>query len=230
MTQSVLPQQKAKRTFTRLLWFSVILIITGSLALWWSPLMIVAALASILLHRGLEWVSAFEEQQRNSLFVHPSQGLRVLAIVPNSPAQELGIIPGETLLRVNGVMVHSVEQLHSSLRMNAAFCKLEVQNLSGESKYLQRPMYAGDHHQLGVILSPEQSITHVASWRFASIYQIIGMKLNTLTRSRVRRDSLELEASSPAAALAVAEVAATSDTKMDDDEDDDVVIKYPWDR
>ena len=60
MTQSVLPQEKAKSTFKRLIIYSVILLIIGALSVWWNPLMIVAALASFLLHRGLEWASQIE--------------------------------------------------------------------------------------------------------------------------------------------------------------------------
>jgi membrane-associated protease RseP (regulator of RpoE activity) len=163
--------------------YAVILLTLGLLSAWWSPLMIVAALASILLHEALSWFSRYQEQQQISLFAHPSQGLRVLFIVPDSPAEELGIMPGETILKVNGVVLRTKEQLHSALRMNSAFCKLEVQNIAGESKYLQRAIYAGDHHQLGVILAPDQDLTIVASMRPVSIYQIIAMKLNTRHRS-----------------------------------------------
>lgn len=226
MTQSLLPHQKANVTFKRLLLYSVVLLALSLLSAWWSPLMIVAALASFLLHEGLVWFSRLEEQHRNSIFVHPSKGLRVLSIVPNSPAEELGIVPGETLLKVNGVILHTKEQLHSSLRMNPAFCKLEVQNLSGESKYLQRPIYAGDHHQLGVILAPDQEVSVTASMNPVSIYQIIGMKLNARKRSSFRDDITSVEPETPAM-LGLAETAATTEADADIPEP---VIRYPWDR
>lgn len=183
MTQSMLTREKASVTFNRLMLYTVILLALSLLSAWWNPLMIVAAISSIVLHEALSWFSRYQEQQRSSLFVHPPQGLRVLFIVPDSPAEELGIVPGETILKVNGVALRTKDQLHSALRMNSAFCKLEVQNIAGESKYLQRPIYAGDHHQLGVILAPDQDVTIVASLKPVSIYQIIAMKLNTRHRS-----------------------------------------------
>ena len=64
------------------------------LAEWWSPLTIAAALAALLLHEGLVWYSRYEEQQRSPMFVHPVRGLRVLAVLPDSPASELGILAG----------------------------------------------------------------------------------------------------------------------------------------
>jgi len=224
MTQSLLPHQKVSITCKRLLVYSVVLLALSLVSAWWSPLMIVAALASCLLHEGLIWFSRLEEQQRNAVFVHPSKGLRVLAIVPNSPAEELGIVPGETLLKVNGILINSTEQLHSCLRMNPAFCKLEVQNLAGESKYFQRPIYAGDHHQLGVILAPDQKVSVTASMKPISIYQIIGMKLNTTKRTSLR-DEVPSPEPAKQAVIALAETAATTDMDIPDP-----VIRYPWDK
>lgn len=226
MTQSLLPHQKASITFKRLLLYGVVLLALSLLSAWWSPLMIVAALASFLMHEGLVWFSRLEEQQRNAMFVHPSKGLRVLSIVPNSPAEELGIVPGETLLKVNGIILHSKEQLHSTLRMNPAFCKLEVQNLAGESKYLQRPIYAGDHHQLGVILAPDQDVSVTARLKPISIYQIIGMKLNTTKRAARSDDRISTDAVTQAS-IALAETAATTEL---DTHTPDPVIRYPWDK
>ncbi|MNS15212.1 Cell division topological determinant MinJ [compost metagenome] len=155
MTVSALPKNKARLTSSRLLIYSIVLLGLALLAGWWSPLTVVAALAAFLLHELLVWYSRFEEQNRSPFFVHPQRGLKVLAVLPGSPAEELGIKAGEVIFKVNGTPVNTKEQLHSGLRMNSAFCKLEVLNQQGESKFLQRAIYAGDHHQLGVILAPD---------------------------------------------------------------------------
>lgn len=155
MTVSALPKNKARLTSSRLLLYSVVLLGLALVAGWWSPLTIVAAIAAFLLHELLVWYSRFEELNRSPVFVHPTRGLKVLAVLPGSPAAELGIGAGEVIYKVNGTPVNTKEQLHSGLRMNPAFCKLEVLNQQGESKFLQRAIYAGDHHQLGVILAPD---------------------------------------------------------------------------
>jgi hypothetical protein len=74
-------------------------------------------------------------------------------------------------------------QLHEALRMNPAFCKLEVQNREGESKYLQSPIYDGDHHQLGIILVPETDGAITAEAKPSSIFSIIAMKTGTRSRN-----------------------------------------------
>lgn len=184
MTQSLLPGRKAARTAGRLLAYSGIMLAISLLAAWWSPLTVVAALLALLLHEGLSWYSALEERSTSPSFVHPPVGRKVLAVLPDSPAQELGILPGEILLKVNGVLLTDAAQLHEALRMNPAYCKLEVQNGEGESKYLQRPIYDGDHHQLGMILVPEPDEALTVKAKPSGIFGIIGMKTGASTRRR----------------------------------------------
>ncbi|MBW4081621.1 PDZ domain-containing protein [Paenibacillus sp. S150] len=184
MTQGLLPGRKAARTAGRLLLYSSVLLCLSLLAAWWSPLTVLAALAAVLLHEGLGWYSALEERSLSPVFVHPPAGRKVLAVLQGSPAQELGILPGEILLKVNGVLLTEAAQLHEALRMNPAFCKLEVQNREGESKYLQRAIYDGDHHQLGIILVPEPDESVTAEAKPSSIFSIIAMKTGQGRRSR----------------------------------------------
>lgn len=183
MTQSMLPGRKAARTSGRLLLYSIVLLGLGLLAFWWSPLTVVAALAAMTLHEGLSWYSALEERSVSPVFVHPLAGRKVLAVLPGSPAQDMGILPGEILLKVNGVLLTNASQLHEALRMNPAFCKLELLNAEGESKYLQRAIYDGDHHQLGIILVPEQDGYLTAETKPSSIFSIVMMKTGTRNRS-----------------------------------------------
>lgn len=178
MTQSMLPRQKALMTSKRLVIYSAVLLALSLLAEWWSPLMIVTALAALGLHEGLVWYSRYEESQKSPVFVNPTKGLRVLAVLPGSPADELGILAGETILKVNGALIHNKEELHAALRQNSAFCKLEVQNHQGESKFMQRAIYAGDHHQLGAIVAPGPDDHLSVKMKPLSLFAIVGMKLN----------------------------------------------------
>ncbi|MCL6601832.1 MAG: PDZ domain-containing protein [Paenibacillus sp.] len=182
MTQGMLPRRKAARTSGRLLLYSIVLLGLSLLAAWWHPLMLLAALAAVTLHEGLVWYSAHEERTTSPIFVHPQHGLKVLAVLPESPAEELGIQAGEVLLKVNGTLLTRKAQLHEALRLNPAFCKLEVQNTEGESKYMQRPIYDGDHHQLGMILAPETDEDLTIQAYPASIYGIIGMHAGTTSK------------------------------------------------
>lgn len=181
-THSRLPARKAAATAGQLLIYSIVLLGLALLAHWWSPLTVLAALAALGLHEGIRLYSGLVEQGSSPLFVHPPSGLKVLAVLPGSPAEELGIAPGEVVLKVNGVALTTAAQLHEALRLNAAYCKLEVQNLEGESKFLQRPIYEGEHHQLGMILAPEPDTGVTAAAKPASILEIITAKTGTHRR------------------------------------------------
>ncbi|WP_213618991.1 PDZ domain-containing protein [Paenibacillus sp. J22TS3] len=186
MTVSTLPGQKARLTSSRLLLYSVVLLGLALLAGWWSPLTVVAALAAFLLHELLVWYSSVEETNRSPYFVHPSRGLKVLAVLPGSPAEELGIEAGEVIFKVNGTPVNTKQQLHSGLRMNPAFCKLEVLNRQGESKFLQRAIYAGEHHQLGVILAPDDDASVALRMKPLSLLELLSPRRGAEGRKSAR--------------------------------------------
>ncbi|MFB5763799.1 PDZ domain-containing protein [Paenibacillus medicaginis] len=187
LTTGRLPAHKTASSARRLLLYSLVLLALSLLAAWWSPIMLVAALFSFLAHEALVWFDSYGESRLSPLYVHPEVGLRVLAVLPGSPADELGITAGEAVYRVNGVLIRSREDLHQALRMNAAFCKLEIRNLQGESKFLQRGLYEGDHHQLGLVLAPDADADWSVPARQASIYQVIAM--HTGARRRKARES-----------------------------------------
>lgn len=157
VTWTLLPERKASRAARRGLMFGAVLLVLALGAVFWSPMTIVVGIAGIALREALTRDSLREEDGQSAIYAHSGRGLRVLAVQPGSPAEDMGILPGETLLKVNGSLVATTQQMHESLRINSAFCKLEVQNRSGESKFLQRPIYDGDHHQLGFIFAPDDT-------------------------------------------------------------------------
>lgn len=157
VTWTLLPERKAARAARRGLMFGAVLLVLALGSVFWSPMTVVVGVAGIALREALIRDSLREEEGQSAMYAHSGRGLRILAVQPGSPAEDMGILPGETLLKVNGSLVATTQQMHESLRMNSAFCKLEVQNRSGESKFLQRPIYDGDHHQLGFIFAPDDA-------------------------------------------------------------------------
>ncbi|WP_157272978.1 PDZ domain-containing protein [Paenibacillus daejeonensis] len=174
LTRSLLPAQKARQSARQLLLYSFLLGVVAALAAWWPPLTVAAALCALVLHEVLTLISAWRESTRSPYYVHDGPGLRVLAVVPGSPAAELGIVTGEVLYKVNGLRVRTQAELHESLaRSSAAFCKLEVLNLEGQSKFLQRARYEGEHHQLGIILAPDEYADQYAPAAQPSLWRLL---------------------------------------------------------
>jgi hypothetical protein len=156
LTMSRLPREKALWSSRMLLLYGGILFILAVAAHFWSPLILIAAFCSIALHEALLAYSRWDEAKRIPVFVHSQRGLMILAVVPKSPADELGLQAGEIIHKVNGFKITNKTDLHHAMQLNSAFCKLEVVNLQGEIKFVQRALFSGEHHQLGLILAPDQ--------------------------------------------------------------------------
>ncbi|GKU76774.1 membrane protein [Paenibacillus sp. L3-i20] len=177
MTRSMLPRTKAKHAANGLLIYSVVLAAVAIIA-WWQPILLpIAAITSFVLHEAIVWRSHWAESSRTPLYVHDSRGLRILGIVPGTPAEAMGLSVGEILYKVNGIRVRTKEELYEALVQNSAFCKLEVYNFEGELKFAQKARYAGDHHQLGVILAPDEQANYYAASGPASLFGLLrGMR------------------------------------------------------
>lgn len=170
-----LPAAKARQSARRLTGYGVAVLAAGValsfLPAWWA--VAAAALLCFGWHELLALLDRRAEEGGSPYFVHDDRGLKVLAVLPGSPAAELGIEPGQVLRKVNGVPVGDRAALHAALRMNAAFTKLEVLNRDGESRFLQRALYANEHHQLGLILCPDEEALHVAVMEEGGLFNFL---------------------------------------------------------
>lgn len=193
MTRSLLPKEKAKHAAKGLLLYSIGLA-AAALAAWWQPVLLpVAALASLLLHEAIIWRSRAMEAARPPLYVHDARGLRILGIVPGTPAAAMGLQTGEILSKVNGVRIKTKDELYEALVQNSAFCKLEVLNREGELKFVQRARYAGEHHQLGVILAPDEQANYYAASGPASLLELLRSARTSNRRGKTSAQAEQLE-------------------------------------
>jgi len=170
-TATYWPEQKARSSGFQVMVYGAILALLAAGSIYWAPLAIVASLAAFVLHEGLVWISRAREAGRNPLYAQDGSGVRILAVLPGSPAAEMGLAAGETIRKVNGRATRTKEELHAALQQQSAFSKMEVGNREGHVKFLQRARYAGEHYQLGLVLAPDDAAEFVAVPRAASLWQ-----------------------------------------------------------
>ncbi|MCD9022346.1 PDZ domain-containing protein [Cohnella silvisoli] len=170
-TTAYWPEEKARVSGNALMIYGVVIAALAAGSEFWSPLGVVAAIAAFVLHEGLLVLSRMREKGQNPRYSQDGTGVKVLAVLPDTPAAELGFQSGEVIKKVNGMTVRTKEELHAALQRQSAFCKLEVVNREGHIKFLQRARYAGEHYQLGLILAPDEQVEYVAAPRSASIWQ-----------------------------------------------------------
>lgn len=169
LTTAWLPKQKAAWTSSYILIYSVIVLALAYGVYVWPSLAFVASFLCILLHEAIGWYSAWRENEYPPYYVHDKQGLRILAVTSGSPAEQLGIKAGEQVVQVNGVRVSNRVELHDAFNRVPAYCKLEVLNLEGQSKFMQRPIFAGEHYQLGLIFAPDDHTTQYTTKKPRSV-------------------------------------------------------------
>lgn len=151
------PAEKAARSAKWLAVYAAILLalsIGGSYVNW---LLWIAAVFSPLAHELLIWWETTDEKIRQPRFIKPLQGVRILAILPDSPAASMELHPGEIISKVNGAPVNSPFDLHFAINQNPAFIKIEVIDEQGEIRFVGKPRFSGEHHSLGIILTPDES-------------------------------------------------------------------------
>lgn len=175
-TLTRLPREKAVRSSNSLLLYGIAVLLSALISDFWPPATIVASIAAILLHELQAGFSRREEQQSTPLFIHEERGLKVLAVIPGGPAEEIGILAGEIIHKANGIKVSTKEQLYKALQVNPAFCRLEIINHENQSKFVSRAIYAGDPHQLGIVLCPDEKAEYYVSLRKLSLFSLIRMR------------------------------------------------------
>lgn len=80
----------------------------------------------------------------------------ILGVLPESPASKMALQVGELITKVNGTSVYDEKGLYEALQRNRAHCKLEVLDVNGQVRFVQRALYEGDHHELGILFVQEK--------------------------------------------------------------------------
>jgi len=213
-TKTRWPEEKARSSGNALVVYGILIAGLAVGAEYWQPLTFAAAIAAFVLHEGVLWLSRRGEAGKEPLYSQDGTGVKILAVLPGSPAMELGLQAGEIVRKVNGSPVRNKEELHAALQLQSAFCKLEVANRDGHSKFLQRAKYQGEHYQLGLVLAPDDDAEFVAAPRSASIWQGLQeagarrLRNSPTMRQKARRELEEAAAEQAAAKAAETEALA----------------------
>lgn len=170
-TETRWPERKAKETAVGLVVYGLVIAGLAAGSWFWPPLTVVAALCAFGLHEGLLLWGRLRESGRPPLYAQDGRGIVVLAVLPRTPAAEMGLQAGERITKVNGARVNTKEQLHDALQLQSAFCRLEIVNREGHIKFAQRARYEGEHYQLGLILAPDEEADWVAAPKAGSVWQ-----------------------------------------------------------
>ena len=134
-------------------------VVTALLAVgtYFFPLVAIGAVALALISR--EMITLSQRNREKDLpfyFSKQNGGLMILGILLNSPASKMDLKVGEIISKVNGQSVSDEKAFYEALQRNRAHCKLEVLDVNGEVRFVQRALYEGDHYELGILFVQDE--------------------------------------------------------------------------
>ncbi|RIJ63774.1 PDZ domain-containing protein [Rummeliibacillus sp. POC4] len=117
------------------------------------PIMGIAAVSVAVVGRALVSIIYSLSERHGGYAVMPQDsGVMVAGVLPDSPAEAMGIQVGECIRKVNGIPVKTEEELYEALQVNAAHCRLEVLDQDGEVRLRQHVIYRHDHFRIGLLV------------------------------------------------------------------------------
>ncbi|WP_214774934.1 PDZ domain-containing protein [Exiguobacterium sp. s37] len=114
----------------------------------------------VLYELGLQWIKR-ENRGTTPVFINGNRGAVIVDTLPNSPGEAMQLIPGESIYKVNGTVITGGHSFYEALQQHKPYIKLEVLNLNGDIRFVQRAMYETDPHELGILFVGEPTSPRV---------------------------------------------------------------------
>ncbi|MDQ0269070.1 PDZ domain-containing protein [Cytobacillus purgationiresistens] len=154
--QGSLPKKAIEAYGKRVIVFGILLLLLSSAVYLYPIAALGIAGLAIIGREFLNYRQRVTEKNAAFFFSKRNQGLMVIGIVPDSPADKMELQVGEVVTKVNGFKVNDEKGFYDSLQKNAAHCKLEVLDVSNEIRFVQRALYVTDHHELGILFIKDE--------------------------------------------------------------------------
>lgn len=151
-TKRQIPTVVTKEIARKTMYLAVFVTVFAMISKMNSWFSLLAVLVGIIGKEFIHYQQRAKEKNKSSYF---NRGLKVLGIIPGTPAERLGILVGETILKVNGHKITTPDEFYEALQASGSFFKLDLLDEQGEIRFLQSPLYEGDHYKLGIIFTDD---------------------------------------------------------------------------
>lgn len=172
-----MPKKRAHRSSIRLLGFSLILIGLSLLSIKIYIFKWIAAIFGPLAHELIIIIGQREEKTKKPLFEYQDIGLMVLSVVKNSPAEQIGIKPGDVVLKINDIQINSEDDIKRLLSTNPTILFITVREADGSFVRYEYRNCKGINW-LGLLIVPQYP---------DNLYSISDMENGGLIKSLLRK-------------------------------------------
>ncbi len=129
-----------------------VLLVASAVIVYYVPDMFYVVIGiGVVLRMALSIVFVWRERADSYAVAPSAKGIMIAAVLPDSPAERMGLQLGECIVKVNGQPVTNEDELYEALQINAAYCKLEVMDYRQEVRQTQQAIFAEDHYRIGIL-------------------------------------------------------------------------------
>jgi hypothetical protein len=154
--QAQLPKEAVQRLGKKVIQLGVITTILAIVGYWYPLVTIIVVALAMIGRETITIQQRISEENSSVYFSKRNNGLMILGVLPDSPAEKMGLKVGELITKVNGTIVYNETLFYEGLVRNRAQCKLEVIDVNGQIRFVGRALYEGEHHELGVLFVSDQ--------------------------------------------------------------------------
>jgi hypothetical protein len=154
--QAQLPKEAVQRLGKRVLKLGVVTTVLAIIGFWFPLASIVVVALAMIGREAITIQQRVSEENSPVYFSKKDNGVMILDVLPESPAEKMGLKVGELITKVNGTKVYNESHFYEGLVRNRAQCKLEVIDINGQIRFVGRALYEGEHHELGVLFVSDQ--------------------------------------------------------------------------
>ena len=148
---SALPAVVLKQFGKKVINLGIILTVLSVVG-YWVPLASIVVVALAMIARELLSMRLRLKEENSPLYFSRKQkGVMILGVIPDTPAEKMGLGIGEVITKANGIHVNSEDSFYDALEINRAHCKLEVVDVNDQIRFVQRALYEGDPYKLGIL-------------------------------------------------------------------------------
>ncbi|WP_338449397.1 PDZ domain-containing protein [Niallia oryzisoli] len=156
--QGMLPVKAVQQVGKKVIVFGSVFTCLSAVGYWYPLASIVITALAIIGRELLSLRQRLAEDNLPFYFSQRNQGLMILGVIPDSPAEKMGLGVGEIVSKANGITITDEESFYEAMQKNRAHCKLEVLDINNQVRFVQRALYEGDHYQLGILFVQDEKM------------------------------------------------------------------------
>lgn len=149
--QSQVPKEAAIK-FSNELFAVSILGLIGFAGSFWNEWISLAGIALLLIGGLFVLVRHhLREKKGVKLYAPAEEGIKIIGIRPDTPAEKMQLQVGENLLVCNEVLLETEDDFYAALAKNSVYCHLKVKGIDGEPRLTETALYEDDPYGMGIV-------------------------------------------------------------------------------